>query len=50
MDLEKDLIRQFDGDDDPEGLVANLDMEKELVRDFGRNVDDYPDTVIPVDL
>lgn len=25
-------------------------MEKELVRNFGRNVDEYPDTVIPYDL
>ena len=25
-------------------------MEKELVRNFARNVDDYPETVIPIDL
>lgn len=52
MDLEKELIKDFGGDDDvvPEELVGNIDMEKDLVRDFGRNVEDYPDTVIPVDL
>ena len=27
-----------------------MDMEKELVRDFGRLKDQYPDVVIPVDL
>ena len=44
------MIKEFGGDEEPEELVANIDMEKELVRDFGRNVDDFPDTVIPVDL
>ena len=44
------MIKDFGGDDQPEELVANLDMEKQLVRDFGRNVEDFPETVIPIDL
>ena len=42
-------MKNFDGDERPEELVANLDMEKDLVRDFGRIKDDYV-PVIPIDL
>ena len=50
-DLEKQLVRDFGGDDRPEDLVKNNDLEKDLVRNFGRvkDIDDMP-AVIPYDL
>ena len=35
-DLEKKLVRDFDGERRPEDLVKNQDLEKDLVRNFGR--------------
>lgn len=35
-DLEKQLVRDFDGENRPEELIKNQDLEKELVRNFGR--------------
>lgn len=48
--LEKKLIRDFGGEDRPEMLIKNNDLEKKLVRNIGRkradNDDDLPETVI----
>lgn len=43
------MVRDFDGEQRPEELVKNQDLEKELVRNFGR-VDDEHEPVIPYDL
>ena len=50
--LEKKLIKDFGGDDRPEQLIKNNDLDKELVRNIGRkrDGDDFPDTVIPYKL
>ena len=51
-DLEKQLVREFGGDERPEELVLNNDLEKKLVRNFGRKKegDGYSESVIPYDL
>ena len=36
-DLEKQLVRNFGGEERPEELVANRDLEKDLVKNFGQN-------------
>ena len=46
-------MRDFGGDVHPEDLIKNQDLEKDLVRNFGRDhnaIDDNEQPAIPYDL